>query len=181
MTYFRTYNSRKTSFVLASLYGISQTLPGLAWLSATAVDRAGDDGIVGLDCTYIVILAEAEEPADLGGALGTEALGVDDVGEAGDVGLANLHDGESEDGEVGSDDAAADRLALALTAAAGAVAGVAVGEEEADTGRVHDTLLHRETLLVVAAGDADDVALPLVAQAVGGDLSAHLSIARVSG
>lgn len=105
---------------------------------------------------------------------------MDDVGEAGDVGLANLDDGEGEDGEIGSDDAATDGLALALTGAAGAVAGVAVGEEEADTGRVHDTLLHRETLLVVAAGDADNVALPLVAQAVGGDLSAHLSIPRHS-
>ena len=51
---------------------------------------------------------------------------------------------------------------------------MAVGEEESDTGRVHDTLLHGETLLVVAASDLDDVALPLVTQAVGGDLSAHL-------
>ena len=46
-----------------------------------------------------------------------------------------------------------DGLALALTSAAGAVAGVAVGEEQAHTGRVHDTLLHGEALLVVAAGD----------------------------
>lgn len=157
------------------MYGISQTLPQPPG-SAIAVNWAGDDGIVGLGCTYIVILAEAKELSDLGGALGAEALGVDNVGKAGDVGLANLDDGESEDGEIGSDDAATDGLALALTAATSTVAGVAVGEEEADTSRVHDTLLHRETLLVVAASDADDIALPLVAQAVGGDLSAHLSV-----
>ena len=124
--------------------------------------------------TYIVLLAEAEESADLGGSLGTEALGVDDVGDTGDVGLALLDDGEGEDGEIGADDAAADGLAATLTVAAGPVAGVAVGEEESDTGGVHDTLLHRETLLVVAAGDAEDVALELVAEVVTGDFLAHL-------
>ena len=99
---------------------------------------------------------------------------MDDVGQAGDVGITLLDDAEGEDGKVHADDAATDRLALALAGASGAVAGVAVGEEEADTGRVHDTLLHGETLLVVAAGDAEDVALELVADGVTGDLSAHL-------
>ena len=99
---------------------------------------------------------------------------MDGVGQAGDVLLALLDNRESENGKVGADDAAADRLALALAGAAGAVAGVAVGEEEADTVGGNDTLLHRETLLVVAAGDADDVALPLIAKGVGRDLSAHL-------
>ncbi len=99
---------------------------------------------------------------------------MDGIGQAGDVLLALLDDREGEDGEVGTDDAAADRLALALAAAAGAVARVAVGEEEADTVGGNDTLLHRETLLVVATGDAEDVALPLIAERVAGDLSAHL-------
>lgn len=124
--------------------------------------------------TYIVLLAEAEESADLGGSLGTEALGVNDVGQAGDVGLALLDDGEGENGEVHADDATTDGLAATLTAAAGSVAGVAVGEEESDTGRVHDTLLHGETLLVVAAGDLEDVTLELIAEVVTGDFLAHL-------
>ena len=124
--------------------------------------------------TYIVLLAEAEESADLGGSLGTEALGVDDVGQAGNVGLALLDDGEGENGEVHADDATTDGLAATLTAAAGSVAGVAVGEEESDTGRVHDTLLHGETLLVVAAGDLEDITLELIAEVVTGDFLAHL-------
>lgn len=137
--------------------------------------RAGEDGTVcGVGGTYIVLLGEAEELADLGGALGAETLGVDDVGQAGDLLLALLDDGEGQNGQVHADNAAADGLALALAGAAGAVAGVAVGQKEADTGGVHDTLLHRETLLVVAAGDAEDVSLPLVAEGVSGDLSAHL-------
>ena len=53
-----------------------------------------------------------------------------------------------EGADIRSDDASADRLALALAGAAGAVARVALGEEEADTVRDEDTLLQRETLLL---------------------------------
>ena len=42
--------------------------------------------------------------------------------------------GESEDGKVLAGDGTADGLALALTGAAGAVAAVAVGEEQTGTG-----------------------------------------------
>ncbi len=101
---------------------------------------------------------------------------MNDVGKTRDVGVALLDDGESEDRQVHGDDAAADGLALALTSAAGAVARVAIGEEEPDTGRVHDTLLHRETLLVVSTGDAEDVALELVANGVAGDFLTHAAV-----
>jgi len=130
--------------------------------------------------TYIVILAEAEETADLGGTLGAETLGVNGVGEAGDFLLTLLDDSKGKDGEIERGDATTDGLSLALTGAAGAVAGVAVGEEEADTVGDNDTLLHRETLLVVTTGDAEDIALPLVTEEIGGDLSAHLLLLLVS-
>jgi hypothetical protein len=105
---------------------------------------------------------------------------VDDVGEAGDVSITLLDDAEGEDREIHADNAATDRLSLALTGASGSVARVALGKEEADTGRVHDTLLHRETLLVVSTGDAEDVALELIADGVTRNLSAHLPRKRVS-
>lgn len=104
---------------------------------------------------------------------------MDDVGQAGNFVVALLDDGEGEDGQVHADDAATDGLSLALAGAAGAVAGVAFGEEKSDTGRVHDTLLHGETLLVVAAGDAEDVALELISEVVAGDFSAHLYVVDV--
>ncbi len=88
-------------------------------------DRVGDD-----ECcspTYIVILAEAEEAADLGSTLGTEALGVDDVGKTGEFAVALLDDGEGKDSQVHADDATTDGLSLALTGTAGSVAGVAFG------------------------------------------------------
>ena len=99
--------------------------------------------------------------------LGAEPLGESLGGQALDVLLALLDDDEREDGNVVADDATADRLALALTGTAGAVARVAVREQQAHTVGEEDTLLHGETLLVVAAGDAEDVALPLVTDAAG--------------
>jgi hypothetical protein len=41
---------------------------------------------------------------------------------------------------------------------------------------VHNTLLHRETLLVVASSDPEDVALELVADAVAGNLVSHAAL-----
>lgn len=123
--------------------------------------------------TYIVILGEAEELADLGRALRAQSLGVDGVGHAWDVVVALLDDGEGQDGEVHGDDAAADGFALALAGAAGAEAGVAVGEEEAHSSWVHDSLLHGETLLVVAAGDLEDIAFEFIADAITCNLCAH--------
>ena len=50
---------------------------------------------------------------------------------------------------------------------------MAGAEEQADPGGVHDALLHREALLVVAAGDLEDVPFELGPHAVAFDLGAH--------
>jgi len=137
---------------------------------------------LGLDFTTndelanIIFLAETEEAAELGSTLGAEALGVDGVGDTGDVIVALLDDAESENREIHGNDAATNTLPLALSGATGTVAGVTLSEEKRHTGRVHNTLLHRETLLVVAAGDPEDVALELVADAVARDLMAHTAV-----
>lgn len=124
----------------------------------------------------IIFLAETEEAADLGCALGTETLGVDNVGEAGNVSITLLDDAHGKDSEVHADDATANGLPLALAGATGAVARVTLAEQESDTGRVHDTLLHRETLLVVAAGNPEDVALELITDAVARDFLTHAAL-----
>jgi hypothetical protein len=59
-----------------------------------------------------------------------------------------LDNDEVEGANVGTDDATTDRLALALTGTAGAVARVTLGKEELDTVGNKDTLLERETLLL---------------------------------
>lgn len=156
----------------------SKPTPGLSAKGAYGLNvEQAKTGTVAVANTYIVFLAEVEELADLGGALGTEALGVDDVGKAGDVLLAALGDRDGKDRQIHAGDTTADGLSLALTSAAGTVAGVAVGEEEAGTVGQEDTLLHRETLLVVSTSDLEDVALPLVTEGLGRNLSAHLYIA----
>jgi hypothetical protein len=77
--------------------------------------------------------------------LGAEPLGEDVVGETGNVGLALLDDDGRDDTDVNVVDGSSDGLPLALAGAAGAVARVAGGEEEAGTVGEEDTLLHRET------------------------------------
>ena len=124
----------------------------------------------------IVLLREVEELADLSRTLGTKALGEDIVRKARDVVLTLLDNHEGKNSDVGADDAAADGLALALTLAAGAVAAVALAEEEAHTVGEKDTLLHGEALLVVTASDAEDVALELVAEGVAGDFLGHFLV-----
>ena len=57
---------------------------------------------------------------------------------------------------------------------------MAVGEEEAHSCWVHDALLHGETLLVVAAGDFEDVAFEFVADAVAWDFGSHAPVINVN-
>ena len=121
----------------------------------------------------IVLLGQVEKLPDLGSALGTETSWDGAVGQAGDLSLAFLDDGHGENGQVSVNDASADGFTLALTGTALAVAGVALAEKKADTAGSENSLLHGESLLVVASGDAEDVALPFVAQGGGINLHAH--------
>jgi hypothetical protein len=128
----------------------------------------------------IVLLAQVEELADLGGTLRAQSLGEDVVGQTRDVVFALLDDNQGEDSDIGADDAATNRLALALTSAARAVARVAVGKEETDTVGEEDTLLHGETLLVVTTSNAENVALPLIANGVSRHFLAHALFVEVA-
>jgi hypothetical protein len=85
----------------------------------------------------IVVLGQTEESSNLGGTLGTEALGIDHIGETRDISLALLDDGKSKDGKILPDNAATDGFALAFTGPSGSVAGVAIGEEELDASGEH--------------------------------------------
>lgn len=169
---------------------------GVGLLALTLrLDFATDDELADLDCrkngtsdstlldwrsdneqTHIIFLAETKEAADLGGTLGAQALGVNGVGDTGDVVVALLDDAESKDREIHSDDAATNGLPLALSSAAGTVAGMALGQKKGHTSRMHNTLLHGETLLVVASGDLEDVALELITNRVSWDFLTHAAV-----
>merc|ERR1719443_712638 len=75
--------------------------------------------------------------------------------------------------EVAVHDATAHRLTLALTRPAGSVASRIFLEEQTNTLVGQHTLLHGESLLVVASSDAENVALELISESVALNLSAH--------
>merc|ERR1719160_260541 len=122
---------------------------------------------------HVVLLGQVEQLPDLAGALGPESPGDGVVGQPGDLALALLHDGQVEDGQVTVHDAAADRLALALTFTSGSVASVSLVKEQPNATVGQHALLHGEALLVVAARDPHHVALELVSEGVGLDLLTH--------
>lgn len=146
------------------LWGLGVWLLALTlWLNLTTNNELTD----------IVILGETKELADLGCAFWTETLWVNDICDAWNLGVTLFDNRESENGKIHGNDTSTDRLALALTSSAGSVAGVAIGEEKADTGWVHNSLLHWETLLVVTTGDSENVTLEFVSNGVTRNLSAH--------
>lgn len=126
--------------------------------------------------TYIIILGQTEKLLDLGCSLGAKTFGVGNIGQTGNLSVALLDDDQGQDSQVHSDNTTPNRFPLPLTSPPGAVAGVAGGQKKSDTGWMHDTLLHGETLLVVSAGDPEDVAGKLGADAITGDLLAHALI-----
>lgn len=75
----------------------------LGGLGVVALSFPGD-GTADDEFSDIVLLVQAEELADLGGTLGSKALGVDDVGEAGYFPFTLLDDAEGQDGEVETSD-----------------------------------------------------------------------------
>lgn len=128
----------------------------------------------------VVLLGQAEELSNVVGSLWSQSLWNGLVGEALDFLLALLEDHQAQDGQVWADDASTNGLSLTLAGSARSVAGVALGQQESDTGWVQNTLLHWEALLVVAAGDLEDVALELVANGVALDLLAHTLVVENS-
>jgi hypothetical protein len=126
--------------------------------------------------THIVFLGEAEHLPDLASSLWSQSLRLNLVGDTLNLGVTLLHNAQSQHGQVHADDATSDTLPLALSRSPGPVAAVAVCEQKSDTGWVHDTLLHGETLLVVAAGNLEDVALEFITNRVTRDFLTHAAL-----
>jgi len=118
--------------------------------------------------TDIVILGQVEHLSDLGCTLRTTLAGLLFISEARELVLTLLNNDQVEDREVGGDDATADRLTATLTIAAAiaAEAGVSGGHEHLDTAVGENTLLHGETLLVLATLDFEDIALEFLSKSL---------------
>ena len=121
----------------------------------------------------MILLVEGEELADAGSTLRTEAAGNVAVGESWELSLALLDNHKVKNLDVGRHNAAANGLALALSLPTRAVAGGTLLKQEADALRRHDTLLHRETLLVIATRDLENISLELFAENITNNLLVH--------
>lgn len=126
----------------------------------------------------IVLLGKVEQFANVVGTLGTKTTRDRVVGEALDGVGTDLGDDEVQDGNVLSDDASTDGLALALTDTSWSVRLVSLFAQQADTGVGQDTLTHREALLVISSTDAEDVSFEFFAQKRSIDFLGHAAFVK---
>mmetsp|Transcript_26403 Transcript_26403/g.86619 ORF Transcript_26403/g.86619 Transcript_26403/m.86619 type:complete len:267 (-) Transcript_26403:16-816(-) len=131
---------------------------------------------------HIVILAEREELADLGGTLRPAHARLLRVRKPREISIANLGDHKVEHREVAAHNAPAARLAPPLTVAPPVTteARGSLRHQQAHAMRHKHTLLHGEALLVLPAHDLEDVALELVAKAVALNLLGDALVEHVA-
>jgi len=144
------------------LGGLSSDL--LAFLFDLSSDNESSD---------IIVFSQSEELSDLGGSLGAESLGLLVVSQTFNIGFTFLDDGDGNNRKIGTDDAASDGLSLSFTLSSGSVAGLASTHKESNSTLDEDTLLHGETVLIVTAGNFEDVSLEFITKSVTFDFLAH--------
>jgi len=163
------------ALVLKTLRSNESLNPGSlgVWLLPLAL---GLDFATNNELANIIVLGQTEEISDLGSTLGSESLGMGNIGQSSDITITLLDNHEGEDSEISGNNTSTNRLALPLSGPAGAVTRVPLREEELDTSRVHDPLLHRKTLLVVTAGDLENKPGKFRSNTVTRDLLSHTLI-----
>ena len=141
-------------------------LGGLTDLLALLAGELAVDDVL----ANIVVLGQVEKLADIVGTLGTQTTGNGFVGQSLDGLFSDLGDYQVQDSDVLSYNASTDGLALAHTTATLAVARHTIFKKQTHASVLQDTLLHRETLLVVATRDAENVSRVLIAESVARNL-----------
>ena len=139
--------------------------------------RAADDVLA-----HVIVLCEVEELANVVSTLRTETLrdSALRIRQTRNL-LFTLLDHNAVQGlNIRANNAATDTLPAALTVAARTVARVTLTEEQTHTRGQEDTLLHGETLLVVATSNAKDVALPFVTKRVDLNILGHTLIVKAA-
>jgi len=72
-----------------------------------------------------------------------------------------------------TNDAASNGLSLSLTASSDSVATVTITHENSGSASHENTLFHGESVLIVAAGNLEDISLELITEVVTSDLLSH--------
>lgn len=123
--------------------------------------------------THIILLAQAKEFPDFCRSLWSQSLRVYSVGQPRDLLISLLHNTERQNTQVHPHNAAPNTLSPPLASPSRSVTRVAGAEQQSNTGRMHDALLHRKTLLVVTSGDFENVAFELWTDGVTRDFLTH--------
>lgn len=110
----------------------------------------------------VILFAESEEFADLGGSFRAKAAGNGDVSEAGQFAIALFEDDQIETGKIRADDTPTNRLLLPLAVSSGSITWMIFAEQQSDSPVQQDTLHHRETLFIIATSDFEDVAFKFI-------------------
>jgi len=126
----------------------------------------------------IVILGEVEQFADVVGTLGAKTTRDSVAGKTLDGVGTDLGNNKIQDGNVLSDDAPTDGLALALTDTSWSVRLVSLFAQKTNTSVGQNTLTHRETLFVVSSADAEDVSVELFTQNRSIDFLGHTTFVK---
>mmetsp|Transcript_7655 Transcript_7655/g.8350 ORF Transcript_7655/g.8350 Transcript_7655/m.8350 type:complete len:221 (+) Transcript_7655:630-1292(+) len=150
----------------------SLDLGGLVGSLLAFLDDFSTDNIF----TRIVLLLQTEELSDLVGSLGTQLVRSGSVSQTNNFVITLLDDLQGENTDIGANNATSDGLSLSLTSSSGSVVGHTLLQEKSDSSLNQDTLLHGETLLVVATGDSEDISLEFVTEEVTFDFGTHLSV-----
>ena len=138
--------------------------------------RAGKRGRVKSErnaSTHIIILPQPKELANLSRPLRPQPLRQHLVRDSRNLLVTLLDHTQCQHRQIHRNNAPPHTLPLPLPSPPGPITAVARAQQQADSRRVHDTLLHRKPLLVVAAGDLEDVAFEFGADAVALDFRAH--------
>ena len=130
----------------------------------------------GRSSTHIIFTRQIEELANLGRPLRPQPLRLHTIRQPRNLPLALLDDTERQHRQIGRNDTTPDTLPSPLARPSGPVTAVSRRQQQPHASRVHHPLLHGKTLLVIAAGDLEDVAGEFGAERVGGDFLAHAAV-----
>lgn len=126
--------------------------------------------------THIILLGQAKELPNLGRSLRPQSFRVNSIRQARKLIIALLYNTKSQNGQIHSHNASPNTLSPPLTSSSRSVARMAIAEQQSDTRGVHNALLHRKTLFVVASGDAENIAFEFGANGVTRDFLAHTAV-----
>ena len=127
----------------------------------------------------IVILCQVEELTDVIRTLGSKATWFVVIGKTWDCLFSKVGHDQVEDGNVLSNNASTNRLALALTSTTLSVGLLSLLTQQTDTSVGQDTLTHGETLLVITSGDTHGGTIVLFTQNSAVNLLSHTTLVQV--